>query len=185
MRWKRASTSGRRPHRFEARCNHPAPHHVQSAGTRRHSLVGHIGQPGSVLGHVPPVQANLANYLWPLLMVVLAPVILPGLTLRLVQVLAALFGFAGAAVVILGGAPAICLVPVRPLARCGSGADGCGLARHVREIKPGWRRSQPVVASTVGGSNTWWRFLPASLAWYMAWSAWCSSWCASRSRAWG
>ncbi|MCE2880705.1 MAG: EamA family transporter, partial [Comamonadaceae bacterium] len=26
----------------------------------------------------PPVQANLVNYLWPLLMVVLAPVFLPG-----------------------------------------------------------------------------------------------------------
>lgn len=56
------------------------------------------------LRHAPPVQANLVNYLWPLLMVVLAPVILPGLTLRLVHVLAALLGFAGAAVVILGGA---------------------------------------------------------------------------------
>ena len=55
------------------------------------------------LRHAPPVQANLVNYLWPLLMVVLAPVILPGLTLRLVHVLAALLGFAGAAVVILGG----------------------------------------------------------------------------------
>ena len=56
------------------------------------------------LRHAPPVQANLVNYLWPLLMVVLAPVILPGLSLRLVHVLAALLGFAGAAVVILGGA---------------------------------------------------------------------------------
>ena len=50
----------------------------------------------------PPVQANLVNYLWPLLMVVLAPVILPGVRLCTVHVLAALLGFAGAAVVILG-----------------------------------------------------------------------------------
>lgn len=55
------------------------------------------------LRHAPPVQANLVNYLWPLLMVVLAPVILPGNALRPMHVIAALLGFAGAAVVILGG----------------------------------------------------------------------------------
>jgi len=58
------------------------------------------------LRHAPPVQANLVNYLWPLLMVVLAPVILPGIRLRGVHLVAALLGFAGAAVVILGG-PAV------------------------------------------------------------------------------
>lgn len=52
----------------------------------------------------PPVQANLVNYLWPLLMVVLAPVFLPGMQLRVVHVLAALLGFAGAAIVIAGSA---------------------------------------------------------------------------------
>ncbi len=51
----------------------------------------------------PPVEANLVNYLWPLLIVVLAPVLLPGMTLKPVHVLAALAGFAGAAVAILGG----------------------------------------------------------------------------------
>jgi drug/metabolite transporter (DMT)-like permease len=55
------------------------------------------------LRHAPPVQANLVNYLRPLLIVLLAPVILPGLTLRPVHILAAVLGFAGAAVVILGG----------------------------------------------------------------------------------
>ncbi|OQW88819.1 MAG: EamA family transporter [Rhodoferax ferrireducens] len=55
------------------------------------------------LRHAPPVQANLVNYLWPLLIVVLAPVLLPGMTLRPVHIFAALLGFAGAAVVILGG----------------------------------------------------------------------------------
>ena len=34
------------------------------------------------LRHAPPVEANLVNYLWPLLIVVLAPVLLPGLRLR-------------------------------------------------------------------------------------------------------
>ncbi|HEY8360939.1 MAG TPA: DMT family transporter [Ramlibacter sp.] len=51
----------------------------------------------------PPVEANLVNYLWPLLIVVLAPVILPNLQLRAAHLLAALAGFSGAAVAILGG----------------------------------------------------------------------------------
>lgn len=54
------------------------------------------------LRHAPPVEANLVNYLWPLFMVVLAPVLLHGLHLRPVHLLAALLGFAGAAVAILG-----------------------------------------------------------------------------------
>ncbi|PZQ68717.1 MAG: EamA family transporter [Variovorax paradoxus] len=54
------------------------------------------------LRHAPPVEANLVNYLWPLGMVVMAPLFLPGTTLRPVHVAAALLGFAGAAVAILG-----------------------------------------------------------------------------------
>jgi len=56
------------------------------------------------LRHAPPVQANLVNYLWPLGMVVLAPVFLPHTRLRLLHVVAALLGFAGAALAILGAA---------------------------------------------------------------------------------
>ncbi|AEG91418.1 DMT family transporter [Ramlibacter tataouinensis] len=52
----------------------------------------------------PPVEANLVNYLWPLLIVVLAPLFLPGLRLRAAHVAAALAGFAGAAIAILGSA---------------------------------------------------------------------------------
>jgi len=54
------------------------------------------------LRHAPPVEANLVNYLWPLFMVVLAPVLLPGMSLRPLHLVAALLGFAGAAVAILG-----------------------------------------------------------------------------------
>ena len=54
------------------------------------------------LRHAPPIEANLVNYLWPLLMVVLAPLLLPRVHLRALHVLAALLGFAGAAVAILG-----------------------------------------------------------------------------------
>jgi drug/metabolite transporter (DMT)-like permease len=51
----------------------------------------------------PAVEANLVNYLWPLFIVVLAPVFLPGVQLKAAHVLAALAGFAGAAIAILGG----------------------------------------------------------------------------------
>lgn len=55
------------------------------------------------LRHAPPVQANLVNYLWPLGIVVMAPLFLRGVTLTTRHVLAALVGFCGAALAILGG----------------------------------------------------------------------------------
>ncbi|MES2363947.1 MAG: DMT family transporter [Pseudomonadota bacterium] len=51
----------------------------------------------------PAVEVNLVNYLWPLFIVVLAPLYLPGTRLRGAHVVAALLGFAGAAMAILGG----------------------------------------------------------------------------------
>ena len=57
------------------------------------------------LRFAPPVEANLVNYLWPLLIVVLTPVLLPGWRLTWRHGLAALLGFAGAALAI-GVAPA-------------------------------------------------------------------------------
>ena len=54
------------------------------------------------LRHAPPVQANLVNYLWPLGIVVLAPLFLPGVRLAPRHIAAALVGFAGAALAILG-----------------------------------------------------------------------------------
>jgi drug/metabolite transporter (DMT)-like permease len=50
----------------------------------------------------PPVEANLVNYLWPLLIVVLAPVLLPGTPMRARHVVGGLLGFAGAAIAVLG-----------------------------------------------------------------------------------
>jgi len=55
------------------------------------------------LRHAPPVEANLVNYLWPLLIVVLAPLVLREARFRALHVLAAAVGFAGAALAILGG----------------------------------------------------------------------------------
>ncbi len=54
------------------------------------------------LRHAPPVQANLVNYLWPLGIVVMAPLFLPGVRLAGRHVVAAMLGFAGAALAILG-----------------------------------------------------------------------------------
>lgn len=55
------------------------------------------------LRNAPAVQANLVNYLWPLLIVVLAPVLLPQMRLRAGHVVAAIVGFAGAAIAIVAG----------------------------------------------------------------------------------
>jgi len=52
------------------------------------------------LRHAHPVAANLVNYLWPLGMVVLAPVLLPAVRWRWGYAGAALLGFAGAALAI-------------------------------------------------------------------------------------
>ena len=55
------------------------------------------------LRNAPPLEANLVNYLWPLFIVVLAPVFLRGVRLRVVHVAAAGVGFVGAALAIVGG----------------------------------------------------------------------------------
>ena len=57
----------------------------------------------SALRLAPPVQANLLNYLWPLGMVLLAPVWLRGVQWRWLHAVAALAGFAGAALALLDG----------------------------------------------------------------------------------
>ena len=59
----------------------------------------------------PAVEVNLINYLWPLLMVVLAPLYLPGVRLQGVHLVAAALGFGGAALAILGGRDAAALSP--------------------------------------------------------------------------
>jgi drug/metabolite transporter (DMT)-like permease len=51
----------------------------------------------------PPVEANLLNYLWPLLIVVLSPLFVSGTALRARHVVGALLGFMGAALLVTGG----------------------------------------------------------------------------------
>lgn len=55
------------------------------------------------LRRAPAVEANLVNYLWPLLIVALAPVLLPGLRLTARHVLAVGLGVVGAGLLITGG----------------------------------------------------------------------------------
>jgi len=54
------------------------------------------------LRNAPAVQANLINYLWPLGMVVMAPLFSKDSALQPRHIVAALIGFAGAAIAILG-----------------------------------------------------------------------------------
>lgn len=51
----------------------------------------------------PPLQANLVNYLWPLLIVLLAPLLLRGSPLTTWHVVGGLLGLVGAALAITGG----------------------------------------------------------------------------------
>ena len=55
------------------------------------------------LRHAPAVEANLLQYLWPLLIVVLSPVYLPHSRLAAHHVLGAVLGLGGAALVLSGG----------------------------------------------------------------------------------
>jgi drug/metabolite transporter (DMT)-like permease len=55
------------------------------------------------LRRAPPVEANLVNYLWPLLIVLLAPAIVPEVRFSARHATAALLGFAGAALLVTAG----------------------------------------------------------------------------------
>lgn len=50
----------------------------------------------------PPVETNLLNYLWPLLIVLLSPLLLENAALKPRHVLGALLGFSGAALLVAG-----------------------------------------------------------------------------------
>jgi drug/metabolite transporter (DMT)-like permease len=51
----------------------------------------------------PAVEANLINYLWPLLIVLLSPLLLKGHALKIHHVAGAITGLAGAAMIVTGG----------------------------------------------------------------------------------
>lgn len=59
------------------------------------------------LRRAPPVEANLVNYLWPLLIVLLAPLLVPGVRWSARHAGAAAMGFTGAALLIGSGADSL------------------------------------------------------------------------------
>ncbi|MDN3578883.1 EamA family transporter [Chitinimonas viridis] len=54
------------------------------------------------LRHAPALEANLINYLWPLLIVLLSPLILPNMRLTGRHVLGGLLGLSGCVLIVLG-----------------------------------------------------------------------------------
>jgi len=60
----------------------------------------------SAMARAPAVEASLINYLWPLLIVVLSPLVLVGYRLRPRHVFGALLGLAGAALIATGASSA-------------------------------------------------------------------------------
>ena len=63
----------------------------------------------------PAVEVNLINYLWPLFLVVLAPLYLPGMRLRAVHLIAAAMGFIGAIIAIWGAQSGQAVATTQPL----------------------------------------------------------------------
>lgn len=57
----------------------------------------------SAFQRAPAVEANLINYLWPLLIVLLSPLFLPGYALRLYHLAGAAVGLLGAGLIVTGG----------------------------------------------------------------------------------
>lgn len=93
----------------------------------------------------PPVEANLVNYLWPLLIVLLSPVLLRNMPLHARHVVAALTGFAGAALAI-GAAPAR-LDGTAALGFALAGASACTWAAYSLLV----RRVPPFSSWAIGG----------------------------------
>jgi drug/metabolite transporter (DMT)-like permease len=84
------------------------PFYKQWRVTLRQLLLGVYGLFGFhfllfiALRYAPPVEANLVNYLWPLGIVLMAPLFLQGMRLTALHTLAACAGFMGACIAILG-----------------------------------------------------------------------------------
>jgi drug/metabolite transporter (DMT)-like permease len=57
----------------------------------------------TALRWAPPLEANLLNYLWPLLMILLSPIFLKGYRLHRYHILGALLGFGGAVLILSAG----------------------------------------------------------------------------------
>ena len=88
------------------------------------------------LRSAPPVEANLINYLWPLFIVVLAPLLLSGMRLSWQHMLAALVGLAGAMLAITAGKPLSGAWSWGYLAALGSALIWASYSLLTRRVKP-------------------------------------------------
>lgn len=95
--------------------------------------------------HAPAIEANLINYLWPLLIVLLSPLLLPGTRLGARHVLGGLLGLAGCVLVFAG----------RGLSLGGGQALGYGLALAAAVMWSSYslltRRVAPFPTGAIGG----------------------------------
>lgn len=57
----------------------------------------------TALQHAPAIEANLINYLWPLLIVVLTPIFITGYPLRMHHLIGSVSGLVGTVLIITGG----------------------------------------------------------------------------------
>lgn len=76
---------------------------LKALGVGVFGLFGYHAALFTALQLAPAVQANLVNYLWPLLIVVLAPLFLPGASITWRHLMAGVIGFAGAGLAITSG----------------------------------------------------------------------------------
>jgi drug/metabolite transporter (DMT)-like permease len=67
----------------------------------------------SAFKYAPAIEASLMNYLWPLLIVLLSPLYLPGYRIRAHHLLGALSGLIGAVLIITGGRFSLDIVNIR------------------------------------------------------------------------
>jgi drug/metabolite transporter (DMT)-like permease len=88
-----------------ALAHRPPPPHALALGV--YGLFGFHFFLFLALRRAPPVEANLVNYLWPLLIVVLAPLFVPEVRWSARHSLAALLGFSGATLLIGSGAESL------------------------------------------------------------------------------
>lgn len=87
--------------RFRTRASLRLP--LKTLGVGIYGLFGFHAALFTALQMAPAVQANLVNYLWPLLMVVLAPLFLRGSSITWQHLVAGVVGFAGAGLAITSG----------------------------------------------------------------------------------
>jgi len=91
----------------------------------------------SAFKYAPPVETNLMNYLWPLLIVLLSPLFLPGYPLRLHHLIGAIVGLAGAGLILTGGQLSLDLANLKGyLLAAGAALTWASYSLMTKRLKP-------------------------------------------------